>query len=166
MILPPSPCAMNWRATAWDRKKTDLRFRFITSSQFFSLKVSASSRRMVPALFTRISTRPISATVLLTMSSMASCLLRSACIAIKRRPKAMTLAAVSSGILRFTPTISHPACASPSVIPWPKPVSHPVTMATFPERLKASSIICTSECRVIVVLEVRIEAVKGKYKLK
>ena len=57
-ILPPWPWAMNCLATAWDMKKTLLMLIFMTSSQSFSLKLMASSRRMMPALLTRISTRP------------------------------------------------------------------------------------------------------------
>ena len=36
-------------------------------------------------------------------------------------------------------------CASAMAMPCPSPVSHPVTMATFPERVKVSSIIRASE---------------------
>ncbi|MNP27937.1 hypothetical protein D3C76_1208730 [compost metagenome] len=62
-ILPPWPWAMNCFPTAWDMKKTLLMLMFITSSQSFSLKLMASSRRMMPALLTRISTRPKRETV-------------------------------------------------------------------------------------------------------
>ena len=40
------------------RKKTDLRFTSITSSQSASVKSTASARRIVPALLTRMSARP------------------------------------------------------------------------------------------------------------
>jgi hypothetical protein len=57
MILPPLPCAMNCRATAWAKKNTVFRLRSMTSSQSFSLNLMASSRRMMPALLTRMSMR-------------------------------------------------------------------------------------------------------------
>ena len=60
MILPPRPACTSARATACARKNGTLRFTSITASQSSSLKVSASSRRMMPALLTRISTRPAS----------------------------------------------------------------------------------------------------------
>lgn len=63
---------------------------------------------------------------------------------VKAAAQRQHLAAVSWGILRLMPTISHPACARPSVIPCPRPVSQPVTMATLPVRSKAFSTIFTS----------------------
>ena len=57
MILPPRPVRSMCRAAACARKKTDFRFTFITASQSASVKSSASARRMMPALFTRMSTR-------------------------------------------------------------------------------------------------------------
>lgn len=62
MIFPPLPWAIKCFAAAWDIKNTLLMLRFITSSQSFSLNASASSRRIRPALLTRISIWPNSAT--------------------------------------------------------------------------------------------------------
>src|SRR5678815_4238166 len=50
MILPPRPACTRCFATACARKNGTLRLRFIAASQSSSLKVSASSRRMMPAL--------------------------------------------------------------------------------------------------------------------
>ena len=49
------------RAAAWERKNSDFRLVSITASQSSSLKSSASARRMIPALLTRMSSRPSSA---------------------------------------------------------------------------------------------------------
>ena len=62
MILP-RPCATMCRAAAWHRKNSDLRLVSITASQSSSVKSSASARRMMPALLTRMSSPPSSATV-------------------------------------------------------------------------------------------------------
>jgi hypothetical protein len=51
------------RPAAWHRKKTDLRLVSITASQSSSLKSTASARRTIPALFTRMSIPPSSARV-------------------------------------------------------------------------------------------------------
>ena len=58
MILPPRPSASIAFAAAWARKKADLRLTSITASQSASLNSSASARRMMPALLTRMSQRP------------------------------------------------------------------------------------------------------------
>ena len=57
-ILPPVPCAMNWRATAWHMKKVAFTLMSMTSSHSFSVKSTESLRVMMPALFTRMSIRP------------------------------------------------------------------------------------------------------------
>ena len=58
-VVCPAVCwRMNCRAAACDRKNTAFRFTAITSSQSRSVNSSASARRMMPALFTRMSMRP------------------------------------------------------------------------------------------------------------
>ena len=57
-IAPPAPRAKAARAKAWDRKNTALRLTSITSSQSASVKSTASARRMMPALLTRMSSGP------------------------------------------------------------------------------------------------------------
>ena len=57
-IAPPACRAKAARAKAWERKKTALRLTSITSSQSVSVKSIASARRMMPALFTRMSRGP------------------------------------------------------------------------------------------------------------
>ena len=58
----------------------------------------------------------------------------------KRLPNAVIFSAVSEASLRFTPTTSQPAAARPKAIPCPNPVLHPVTIATFPDKLNFSNI--------------------------
>src|SRR4030095_9352636 len=132
MILPPRPACTRCFATACARKNGTLRLRFSGASQSSSLKVSASSRRMMPALFTRMSTRPASLMVCATTLA-ASCLRsRSACSAGNFRPAAVTPRSASAVLERATPTTSAPACARAIAMPCPRPVLAPVTSATLP----------------------------------
>ena len=57
-IAPPASRAKAARAKAWERKKTALRLTSITASQSASVKSTASARRMMPALLTRMSRGP------------------------------------------------------------------------------------------------------------
>jgi hypothetical protein len=126
---------MNCRATAWAQKNTDLRFRSMTSSQSFSLKLMASSRRMMPALLTRMSMRPVRPG-LLDQAFDAAGVDRLARRSRKRAPAPRLRRACRSGALTLTPTMSAPACASASAMPWPRPVLQPVTMATRPASIE------------------------------
>ena len=58
MILPREPCAIMRLATACERKNALLRLTSITASQSPSVNSIASARRMMPALLTRMSSRP------------------------------------------------------------------------------------------------------------
>ena len=49
LMILPLPCAMKWRPAACDMKNADLMLTFITSSQSFSLKSTASARRIRPS---------------------------------------------------------------------------------------------------------------------
>ena len=134
MILPP-PWAMKCLPAAWLMKKADLMLTFITSSQSFSLKSTASARRIRPALLTRMSSRPRPSMVSATTRATGSTLIRLASMLTKRRPSARTFSAVSSAGTMPAPAISAPAAASATAIPWPSPVLAPVTKATLPSRL-------------------------------
>ena len=57
-MAPPACRAKAARAKAWERKNTALRLTSITSSQSASVKSTASARRMMPALLTRMSSGP------------------------------------------------------------------------------------------------------------
>ncbi len=133
MMRPPSPWRTNCRAAACDRKKTAFRFRSMTSSQSFSVKSSASARRMMPALLTSTSSRPNSATTCAS-SVTGSASRRSASMLKKRRPVSPINLSVSTGVTTLMPAMSHPARARASAMPCPSPVSQPVTTATFPVR--------------------------------
>jgi hypothetical protein len=143
-ILPPRPCLIICLATAWLRKNSVRRLMFITSSQSFSVNSVIGARRMMPALLNRISTPPSPSTVFLTMSSTHSFLLKSAVIAMHRRPS-FSMAAFESDISRTsTRATSAPASASPTAIPCPSPREPPVTIAFFPFSLNLSSIMTVS----------------------
>ena len=134
------------RATAWLKKNTVLRLRSTTSSQSFSLNLIASSRRMMPALLTRMSMRPPRLLAWATRS------------AGRRRRTGLARRSGSGGRwpgrrhgcrpgpVTLTPTTSAPACASATAMPWPRPVLQPVTMATRPLRLNWSRITPLLPC--------------------
>ncbi len=139
-ILPRSPPCdaqpVMWRAAAWHRKNSVFRLVSITASQSSSEKSSASSRRIIPALLTRISRRPSLPTTVSTTSVTGSIEDRSAETSSQRRPSARTCSAVPSAGLRPTAAISAPACASAMAMPCPIPVLAPVTSAVRPVRSK------------------------------
>ena len=116
-------------------KNADLMLTFITSSQSFSLKSTASARRINPALLTRMSKPPRPSSVSFTTRSIGSTVIRFASIATKRRPSASTLAWVSVGAWMPAAAMSAPASASATAMPCPRPVLAPVTSATLPSRL-------------------------------
>src|SRR5690606_27774474 len=136
LMILPRPRAMKWRPAACDMKKADLMLTFITSSQSFSLKSTASARRIRPALLTRMSSPPSSASVCSTSRPTGSMLIRLASRLRKRRPSARTFSPVSAASTMPAAAMSAPASASATAMPWPSPVLAPVTSATLPSRLK------------------------------
>ncbi len=117
MILPGrSPAIIRFTA-AWLRKKRTLRLTFITSSQSCSVKSTASARRMMPALFTRMSTGPSAASVSSRIRSIGSMEVRSAWTETAFRPLARTLPTVSSDARRATEATSAPAAARARAMP-------------------------------------------------
>ncbi len=79
-----------WRPAAWHRKKTDFRLVSITASQSSSVKSTESARRMMPALLTRMSSRPSFSSVSSTRRWTGSMVERSAETISARRPRART----------------------------------------------------------------------------
>src|SRR5690606_32390050 len=136
LMILPLPWAMKWRPAACDMKNADLMLTFITSSQSFSLKSTASARRIRPALLTRMSSPPSWAMVSCTSRPTGSIDIRLASRLTKRRPSARTFSPVSAASTMPAPAMSAPASASASAMPWPSPVLAPVTSATLPSRLK------------------------------
>ena len=111
------------------------RLTSITSSQSRSLNSSASARRMMPALLTRMSMRPKAAHVA------SRCAVQSGSRwpgprgpSAQRRPAASTAAAVCAASLRPTARCRRRRVASATAIAWPSPVLAPVTSATLPLR--------------------------------
>ncbi len=158
MILPRRRSSIG-RAKACDRKNTDLRLVSITASQSASLKSMASARRMMPALFTRMSTAPFQAIAPSVMRWWSEVVERSASIAMASRPSPSMPAMVRDGSLRPTSTRSAPAEARASAIACPRPVLAPVTTATLPSSPKEGADGLTagppwrrSPCREILVV--------------
>ncbi|MBT9166593.1 MAG: hypothetical protein DDT25_01284 [Chloroflexi bacterium] len=141
IILPP-PCSFITRATAWLRKNSPFRLRFIMESQARSLISSAGSMTgLVPALFTRISIRPNSALTRSTRLFISSS--RPTCAATARdflpSPFISSATFSRSGSFRLAITTSAPARASPRAAAFPIPRLPPVTRATLPSREKSIS---------------------------
>ena len=103
-----------------------------------------SFRRMMPALFTRISIPPETSSASAITGSSAAIWPRSARMAWKGAPVGATSASVSSIPERPTATIPAPAPASATARPWPMPVFAPVTTAQRPVRSKAEGIFRVS----------------------
>ena len=114
MILPPLPCLIIWRTTACERKNGVERLIEITSFQFFALCSANGSRRMMPALLTRMSTFLNALTTLATIFGASfSPFERSALIPIALRPSFWIAAMVSSIGMTSTIATSAPASARP-----------------------------------------------------
>ena len=117
MIFPLRPPAIMSRTTAWDRKKTDFRLTFRTASQSSSVKSTASARRMIPALLTRMSMGPRPSVASFTMRAIGSIEPRSAWIEMAFTPLARHWPTVSSEARRATEAMDAPASASARAIP-------------------------------------------------
>jgi hypothetical protein len=132
----------------------------ITSSQSRSVNSSGSARRMMPALFTRMSRRPLQATVSLMIRSTGSMLERSAATERNAPPPCSIVSWVSSIAERATPAIRAPACARAMAMPWPIPVFAPVTMAVFPPRLNGLLNCFSPRCHPADMMEQKLPPTK------
>src|SRR5919199_1749752 len=114
-----------------------------TASQSSAVNSSAGARRMIPALLTRMSRRPICAMQpSITPRALSGVVpWRSYVMACVRRPSAAIAPQVSSGGRRSSAATSAPASASPNARPCPSPCAPPVTSATLSSSLKLSRII-------------------------
>jgi hypothetical protein len=95
MIRPPLARSIG-RVTALSVKKAPNRFVSSTSRHASVVMRMIRSSRVMPALLTRMSTLPNSASAALTSSSAASGWVTSACRASPRRPSRVTSPTVSS----------------------------------------------------------------------
>ena len=93
---------------------------------------------LIPALFTRMSTRPNSSIVALTIfaTSPSSVTSVGTPMAITPRPRSSSRAESVFCWLRAATTMLAPAWASPLAIPRPMPPLPPVTIAALPDRSK------------------------------
>src|SRR5688572_3008259 len=141
MIFPPALRASMCRPAARDRRNTLERFTSSTSSQSSSVCPAAGSRRMMPALLTRMSSWPNDAMASAIRRSAASRSPRFAVnVAVRRPAAALISCAASAGCVSLAcSTTSAPAAASAVAIPFPSPREAPVTSATLPSRRNRSS---------------------------
>ncbi len=141
MILPPRPVSTQCRATLWLSHSAADRLTSSTESQSSGVRSSASTRRMMPALLTRMSISPKASRAAPTISAGAPDAATSRFSPWKRRPAASTSRAVSVMSERWTPRMSAPACASATAIARPRPLPAPVTMAHRPVRSNIAGLI-------------------------
>src|SRR6185436_5466086 len=127
------------------------RFTSSTASQSASGYATASARRMIPALLTTMSRRPMRSRTPGTSASTASRCWRLATRPAVRTPHSdASAAAASAGALVLAcRTTSAPAFASARAIAAPSPREEPVTSATRPARSKgergaAAAVICAT----------------------
>ena len=151
----PEFCSRKCAAQARLMLKEPLRWTSSTSCQsLWLMRWKIASRRM-PALFTRMSTRPKVSTAVLTIASafFASEIDSVEAIA---SPPAFLISSTTScagpasvpAPCRLAPmsqaTTLAPSCARPSAMPRPIPRAAPVTIATFPETMPAH-VLCLVE---------------------
>jgi hypothetical protein len=135
MILPPGPAVSMCRPAARHSRKTPCRLTSITAIQSSSDVSTVGPRRMMPALFTRMSRRPSAATVSRTSRSGVAGSAMSPTPSSARRPAPRTRAAVAEpGVWLPCTATSAPASARAKAMAAPMPREAPVTRATLPSR--------------------------------
>ena len=134
LTIEPLPFSSITAAAARDRNHTLPRFTARTWCHSSSVHFRIDLVSAPPALFTRMSTVPSSATVWSISCWHSSALVTSVGTVKARRPSARTsLAVVSSGSRRRAArTTSAPCSARTSAVPRPIPVPPPVMTATRP----------------------------------
>ena len=150
MILPRLRVAID-AAASFDSRNTAFSCVSITASQD-----SAVSCRMppvtlaMPALLTRMSTGPSSASTRRNAGSSAGRSVTSTASASARAPAACSSASTSAFFSTLRPKIATaaPACANPSAMPRPMPRLPPVTRATRPARSNAAGAVIANLTRL------------------
>ena len=117
----------------------------ITSSQSASVKSTASARRMMPALFTRI----LSSSIFSTIAAAFIGSDKSSCSDEALPPALVMILIVSSALERLAQMTSAPAAAKLMAMAWPMPVFEPVTKASLPSSEKTSLITCLLSRRLL-----------------
>ena len=132
LMIRPDRCLSKARANARVNRNAPFKFVSRTVSQSASLRRMTNPSRVIPALFTRMSTRPVSARILPPVSATALESATSSACAHALRPSARTSPATFSAFsaVRETQTMSAPAAANFSAIARPIPRPAPVTTAT------------------------------------
>ncbi len=122
-------------ATARQQSQGPLRLVSITASQSDSPSCSIGPRMLMPALLTRMSSRPRPSTTRATMSSTWAATATSAATPSVLRPLAFAISSATrwaAAPSRAEIATSAPASASASAIARPRPLVPPVTSATRP----------------------------------
>ena len=134
--IAPPPCSRISRAAAWQHRNVPVRFTRRTCSHSASVTSSGSLRWIVPAAFTRMSSRPRSAATPWNVAAIEAGSATS-----RRSPEWPAPMPESSATVSATfasarePTITDaPACANPTAMARPNPLVPPVTSATRPVR--------------------------------
>src|SRR5665647_2074111 len=138
LTMRPAPRGTIVRATAWVTKNRPLRLTSIIASQSASVTSRASWLAPRPALLTRMSMRPRSATRRCTAGSMLARSVTSSSTATARPPATRTCSTrpVTSAAERAPAATVAPAAARARTRSCPMPREAPVTRATWSERSK------------------------------
>src|ERR1039457_2411177 len=121
--------------------------------------LTASSRRMIPALLTRISTRPNFLRTSAKSASGAAVSERSAANAAALPPAASMISTVLVGALRSWVAMVAPASARAMAMAWPIPPAEPVTSAILLSRRKVSRML--DMMQITLRLRWRVEQTQG-----
>lgn len=139
LMMRPAPCCFmcgKAAAVAWN---TADRFSARIASHFSTGNSSIDAVCWMPALFTRMSMRPIFATAWSIMPRTASPRDRSALSCATRTPNSASnlerMRSISAASPKPFSTMSAPVRASAVAMPRPIPLVEPVTTATFPENM-------------------------------
>lgn len=140
-MIRPYRCPIMTRPAAWLAKNVPLRFTASVRSKSASVTFSARFSGAIPALLTRMSSRPNSSTVAATAGSIWSVRATSICSRSARRPRAATCSAIppSAFASRKPRATWAPASASANAIARPRPRAAPVTRATWSRTSKRGS---------------------------
>src|SRR5215470_17863186 len=141
MILPDCWATMTFSASR-AQKNTPSRSTSSTARQL-AVGYSCSSRACgsaIPALLNKMSSLPRTSTVRVTIASTSASAVTSQPIAVPRRPRPWTAAAVALAVPSSisAQATSAPASAITSLNCLPRPLPAPVTNATLPSRLNRS----------------------------
>src|SRR5476651_882185 len=137
MIAPPPPCFTIWRAAACPARKVPLRFTAITRSKSASARSRNSAAWTIPALATRMSTRPnsLTAAAIAASTSILRETSQRAKLALKPSERNRRVSPRPASSFTSVSSTRAPSRAKARAHARPMPCAAPVTTATLSESL-------------------------------